>query len=604
MCFRFTRRSILLAAGGLLLAGSALGVHFYFSATARTALAGGGRERRPLTFTPLPTPAMQLAHWGSGDVEALAHGPQGLLTAGGFGLSDGKNDLGMGLPTLRVAALALWRGRPVAGLTAGGLFLQRGSTWEEARTGFGLLHVRALLETPGGQLLIGAQEGLFRATWGANTLERLDAEPVRALALGASDLCLAAGEKGLRRVDGTHTSPLPTPDPWVDWVGFLGSDVCVLTPLGLARGPLGGPLQPLTGGAEVRQAVQVGDQVRGVSQGTLLRFEASGRTSEEPIPDAPRRVLTANGQLFADTATGLFRHGVEGWRLIRPRPSSLPPGPSHINALALQGGRVLAGLFDGGLAVAEPGRGGALTWRAFGDATTWGVNALLPAGGTVYVASLRGPARFDGTRLSALPEAANGAAYALAQSREGLAIGYGQGVLLGGNRLISAFHGLPGNQALALLSGDELLVGTPSGLGAIRDGRVSWRVVAGEGRLPHPWVTALAHHKDAIFIGTYGGGMVRRTPSQEPVGSYLPFPETEGLKVNPGCVVEAGGRLFVGTDGRGLYRLSADGQRFLRLELPLPSPRITALLADTDALYVGTDEGLARIPYALLQEGV
>jgi ligand-binding sensor domain-containing protein len=78
-------------------------------------------------------------------------------------------------------------------------------------------------------------------------------------------------------------------------------------------------------------------------------------------------------------------------------------------------------------------------------------------------------------------------------------------------------------------------------------------------------------------------------------GRFEPFVETEGLKVNAHCLVEAGGRLYAGTDGRGLYRLSLDRRRFERLDAPLPSQHVTALLADEDELYVGTDEGLTRL---------
>jgi ligand-binding sensor domain-containing protein len=93
-------------------------------------------------------------------------------------------------------------------------------------------------------------------------------------------------------------------------------------------------------------------------------------------------------------------------------------------------------------------------------------------------------------------------------------------------------------------------------------------------------------------VGTNGGGIVRRASD----GRYEPYVETEGLKVSPGCLTRAGGRLYAGTDGRGLWRLSGDGSRFEPLHVDLPSPRVTALLASPDALLVGTDEGLARMP--------
>jgi hypothetical protein len=457
-------------------------------------------------------------------------------------------------------------------------------------------------------LLIGAQEGLFRAAWGATVLERLDGAPVRGLALGPGGVVFAGGEQGLRRLEGGRARPVPTPDPWVDGVAVQGRDLLVLTPLGLARGPLEGPLLPLSGAEAARSFAVAGGAVFAVAEGRLLRHEAAGRPTEEPLPAPALRLFTAAGVLFADTAEGLFRRSGQGWSLARPRPPALPPGSSHVNALALQDGRLLVGFFNGGLAVGAPA-GEAWTWTAVPGSAAWGVNAILNAGGAVHVASLRGVARFEGGHLRPLEPLDAGSAFALAATREGLAFGYGQGVLLPGARMLSAFHGLPGNQALALAQGpgdgDPLFVGTPSGLGAVLGSRVAWRTGAGDGHLPHPWVTALALRGEDLFVGTYGGGVVRRLGARSgpgAAGAFEPFPETGGLKVNTGCLVEAGGRLYLGTDGRGLWRLSADGSRFAPLTVPLPSMRVTAIQPGPGALFVGTDEGLARLPLPLSEE--
>jgi hypothetical protein len=272
--------------------------------------------------------------------------------------------------------------------------------------------------------------------------------------------------------------------------------------------------------------------------------------------------------------------------------------------------RIVVGLFNGGLAVGEPtgqGKPPSFTWSAIPGSSAWGVNALLNGGGSLFVASLRGVSRFDGRRLLPVEGGEAGAAFSLASTGGGLAMGFGQGVSLPGGRFLSAFHGLPGNQALALVAGDQLFVGTPTGLGAIAGNRVAWRVTAGEGKLPHPWITALVLHGEDLFIGTYGGGVARRRVSKadpKGPGQFESFPETEGFKVNTGCLVEAGGRLYLGTDGKGLYRLSVDGHRFLPVRVPLPSPRVTAILPGKDGLYIGTDEGLTRLHDPLPDEGV
>jgi hypothetical protein len=118
-------------------------------------------------------------------------------------------------------------------------------------------------------------------------------------------------------------------------------------------------------------------------------------------------------------------------------------------------------------------------------------------------------------------------------------------------------------------------------------------------------VTALLKADDALYVGTYGGGVARRiaAPPTEPraaafadAARYEAFAETEGLKINTGCLVRSGGRILAGTDGQGLWRLRQDGSGFERLHVTLPSPRVTALLATDNGLFVGTDEGLARLP--------
>lgn len=603
-----TRRSTLLVAALVaVLAGSA--GFWFLRLSVRQTLDTPVATGRPLQFVPI-VDERRLESWGDATVRGAVITSLGLVTAGGSGVREaGGPDLSAGLPTLRAAALVAWRREPVVALEAGGLFRRRAGHWEEMRSGWGTLHVRALHETRAGELLVGAREGLFRAAWGATTLERLDAHPARAVAEGAG-FALSGGEDGLFRVETGRVTRIETPDPWIEAVGLLDGELIAATAAGLVRGSPGGRMEPVPGGQDVAfGAVHDGGfwGVSGRPLDAVLRYQPGSRLGEERLPSIVRNVMTTGGELLADTDDGLFRRDGTGWRRLAPRPAALPPGRSHLGALAWLSGRLVAGFFDGGLATADVAtwRDGSSeaqgrAWRAVPGADAWGVNALLPAGGVLYVASLRGAARFDGQRLA--PIDGPGAAFSLAATRDGVAIGYGQGVLLPGSTLLSAFHGLPGNQAVALAAGESLFVGTPSGLGAMDGRRVRWRVTSADGRLPHPWVTALAVAEDGLYVGTYGGGLTRRAkangitrPFDDPA-HYQPFEETAGLKVNPGCLVEAGGRIYAGTDGRGLWVLSADRARFEPLRIPLPSPRVTALVAGDDALWIGTDEGIARLP--------
>lgn len=555
----------------------------------REALENAPGRARPLQFVAIPTPSRPFVAWGGSAIVGVAWHQQELIAAGDSGVFDALGRRLATFPSLACSALGSWRGRPVVALASGGFYRLADGRIEAARSGFGTLHVRAFLETAAGELLIGAHEGLFRAAWGDPRLEQLDPHPVRALALRAGSV-LAGGETGLRRIEASRVELIETPDPWIDALAVAGPDLYVVTATGLARATGAGPIETQAGGADVIGGVALGDRFVALVSGgdAIRRYDGGGRSSEEWLPSPARRLFALGPELLADTPEGLQRRRPGGWTRALATPPALPPGPAHVTALARQGERIVAGLFDGGLAVGTPDATGT-SWHAVPGTSVWGVNALLPAGGALYVASLRGAARLEGERVT--PLEGPGAAFSLAATPDGVAIGYGQGVLLPGPRLVSAWHGLPGNQATALLGGEALLVGTPSGLGSIESRRVAWRITSGDGQLPHPWVTALSRHGDAVYVGTYGGGVARREAS----GRYHRFPDTQGLKVSAGAIVEAGGALYVGTEGRGLFRLRRDGRGFEAVEVALPSPTVTALLAEADSLYVGTDQGIARL---------
>ena len=238
-------------------------------------------------------------------------------------------------------------------------------------------------------------------------------------------------------------------------------------------------------------------------------------------------------------------------------------------------------------------------------APAWGVNALLPAGGVLYVASLRGAARFDGAaprRRSRDPARP----FSLAATTE-----------TASRSATARACCCPASTPAVGLPRPARQPGPGPGLGRARSswarprasarstaGRVRWRVAAGEGKLPHPWVTALA----AVRRGPLRRHLRRRRrPPRWPAGGpgaastpgrFEPFVETEGLKVNPGCLVEAGGRLYAGhRRPRPVPALAGTAARFepLRAAAALP-PRDRAARRAGAPSTSGTDEGLARLP--------
>jgi ligand-binding sensor domain-containing protein len=600
------KRALLAAAAAAIVVSLAAVLAVRFTRRVERVLGESGdavrRERlRALAFVPVHAPAIAADLLGDGTVSAATVVRGALFTGGGSGLTDGERSWGTGdgLASLRIRALASWRGTLVFALERGG-WGRLGSSLEEASSPWGRLEVRTFLEDDGGELLVGARQGLFRAAYAAGTLEWLDAEPVRALALGASGEILAGGERGLRMVNAGPVRRIATPDPWVESLGLDGNGrLWAATAVGIALGTPRGPLALHPRGGDGAGGVADDASWWFVPQGgeaRVARISADGSRVEETTPEPFRTLVRANGALLGDGPTGLFRRSPSGrWTLERKRPAALPL--PRVNALAADGAALWAGFFDGGIAVADDAAspGGPLFRSVSSDA--WGVNALLPAGGAVWAATLQGTFRVEGTRATEV--AGTGAGFALASTSSGVVIGTAQGALFPERRLLSAFHGLPGNQALALarVAGREALwVGTPSGLGRIDGRRVASRVVAGEGKLPHPWVTALAPRGTDLFVATYGGGVASRSGA-DGEERWTRYPETEGLKVNA-IVALPGGRVAFGALGRGLFVSGAEA-RFARVDAALPSPDVFALaLAPADAprfLLAGTSEGLARI---------
>lgn len=595
------QRSALLLGLATLIAGAGV-LGWRLRSDVDVALRSASGAVKPLRFAAVPARPVAAVVATSGDVDGVLETADGLTVAGGFGVAQeaGRRDVSAALPSRHISALASWRGNVVVAAEAGGVYLKRGSGWEELRTGFGTLHVRVLFEAAGGELLFGAREGLFRAAFGSGEMERLAAHPVRSIALEPGGAILSGGENGAYKTVARRTERLRTVDPWTQSILFVDGRIAVVGAQGLETVAAGATFTLDSAGSNLTQAVAVGGTILGLPgerSASLVRIEA-GWAREEILPAVARKLIASDGAVFVDTEAGLYQRTPSGYRAVSPRPRSTPEGPFHVGALARFDGALAVGLFDGDLFLGREGPDG-LALRRFADPSVWGVNALLPDGGGLYIASLRGASRLIGERIEALD--GPGAAFSLASTKDGVAIGYGQGVRMGDRRLFSAFHGLPGNQALALVSSDALYVGTPSGLGSLRDHRVVESVAAGDGELPHPWVTALAEAPDGLHVATYGGGVARRAHGRGGASRLTAYPETATFKVNPGCLVEVDGALFLGTDDRGLYVRRRNGDRFEPVNVVLPSSRVTALLPGANVLTVGTDAGIARLDLEALK---
>lgn len=159
-------------------------------------------------------------------------------------------------------------------------------------------------------------------------------------------------------------------------------------------------------------------------------------------------------------------------------------------------------------------------------------------------------------------------------------------------RILSTANGLPNNSVYATLQiNGKIYAGTLGGLAEIESNRVIRTYKDSNSNLKTNWVTALIRAGERIFIGTYGGGIFELLPSGE-IRSFES--ETGKFVVNPNAFATDGERLYAGTlDGVKIIDLKT--QKWKTVRQILPAETVLSVAANSNAIYFGTTNGVARI---------
>ena len=414
---------------------------------------------------------------------------------------------------------------------------------------------------------------------------------------------------GVERFD--ETSGLP--DPRVLSIATSGDRAYVGTALGVAEFEGGRYARTLAPGLFASAvAVRHDTLLVGTLDGTLAEIPLGATASRglsrgvRPIlHDAPapiERFVDADGALYAlaedalysiDDRTSSLRRvvGADAGRLT----------DRNISALAIDStGRLWVGYFDRGLDIL-----GARGERAIHveDDHVFCVNRIVhdAAGGMTAVATANGLVLFDS---SGRPKQVLGRAEGLiadhvtdlVMNAGGMTVATPAGLTFidrEGTRSLYAFHGLVNNHVYALGAvGAEVLAGTLGGVSMLDNGIIHASYTTANSALTHNWITAVARVDEEWFVGTYGGGLFRLDAK----GRWQRFADLTGpIEINPNAMTVTGTHVFAGTLSKGLLAFDRRTERWTTIESGLPSMNVTALAADGDHLYVGTDNGLARI---------
>lgn len=481
--------------------------------------------------------------------------------------------------------------------------------------------VSALLPLPNGRLLLGTDDAGVFAYDGADWTrfhEALAGIPVTDLAGDEGDLWIATRDRGLLRWRAGALTTIGTkdglPDRQVLSLAARGTSVYAGTPLGVAELRDGKVVRGIAEG-HFAQAVEtsggqlwIGTLEEGLVAANLTASAGRVRAPRSTwCADCPvRRLRLEGGELLALLADRLARVSEGRFEtLVEAAPGALADG--NVSALALDAaGRLWIGYFDRGLEIAEPGFS---RTRHFERDPVYCVNRIVPTGSGALVATANGLALFDagGTLQRVLTRAdgliANHVTDVLAGPGGALTIATPAGLTFlgrGGAASLYAFHGLVNNHVYALAaSGRRTVAGTLGGLSAIDAGRVTASYTTANSNLGHNWITALAPDGDGWLVGTYGAGVLRLDRD----GRWHASLDWQGKgEINPNALRVTPETIYAGTLGQGLavYRRSTGRWTFWKNHLP--SLSVTAIERAGSNLYLGTDNGLVRVPEARILE--
>jgi ligand-binding sensor domain-containing protein len=311
-----------------------------------------------------------------------------------------------------------------------------------------------------------------------------------------------------------------------------------------------------------------------------------------------RKILSIDGGIHALAEDSLW-HGNEA--VIRREDALL--ADRNIAALKMDSsGRLWIGYFDRGLQIlnANGERG-----QQFEDDHLFCVNRIAhdAARGVSAVATANGLVMFDAatSRRRVIGQAegliANQVTDVVLRTDGSAIAATPAGVSFidaSGISSIYAFQGLVNNHVYALASdGVRTLAGTLGGLSILDGAVVRASFTTSNSELKQNWITAIARVDNNFFVGTYGAGVLRLTNG----GVWATFEDLRGnIEINANAMVATANAVYAGTLDQGLAVYGEASGRWSFFTAGLPSRNVTAVDARAGVLYIGTDNGLVKVP--------
>jgi ligand-binding sensor domain-containing protein len=478
--------------------------------------------------------------------------------------------------------------------------------------------ITSLLMLPTGALLAGFSEAGVLAYDGAAirpfhpTLRNIS---ITALAGDDGDLWIGTRDRGVIHWQGGGAEEFQDqnglPDNRVLSIAWSPDRVFVGTPVGTAEFRAGRRVRTIAEGVFGRTLLASNDRllIGGIDEGVVeVKLDSpkvSRSISAAPLePIAARRLIELQGIPFALASDGLFEQNPRsGLWMRRIGVTSASWTDRNVSALSLDGsGKLWIGYFDRGIDVADSQ--GVQKIAHIEDDHVFCINRLVwdAKRNTQVAATANGLVLFSPEgkiirRIGLADGLISEHVTDVAVRADGLAAATAAGVTLlnaAGPESIYAFHGLANNHVYTLaFNGSRLLAGTLGGLSLIDDGFVRASYTTANSPLKQNWISAVVRSGDAWFIGTYGGGVLQ----MDAHGNWDDSPGAPpNTVINPNAMIAVSNRVFAGTLDRGLLAYDPAAHRWAPMVEGLPSLNVTALAASSTTLFIGTDNGVVRMP--------
>ncbi|MGZ4873187.1 MAG: ligand-binding sensor domain-containing protein [Candidatus Angelobacter sp.] len=477
--------------------------------------------------------------------------------------------------------------------------------------------ITSLLPLSSGHLLIGTRKrGVL--VYDGHSLQSfhptLSTLHVTELAGSEADLWVGTQDQGVVHWQAgraeTFAEAQGLPDAQIFSIALVDDKAYVGTAVGIAEFENGRFLRVLAPGSFARTLYVNGAMLLsgGNSEG-LLEIDPQPKRMQAVLHPATRamsdvqQIFAESSTLYVVTRNALYQKEGQrgGWRRVLS-PADTMLADRNISALAVDSrDQLWVGYFDRGLDLFEPGLRNAVHIE---DDNVFCINRILPnaAGGTIAVATANGLVMFDqsGKKRQVL-----GRSDGLLADHVTDAALYGSGMVLAtpagltfldaaGPRSLYAFHGLVNNHVYTVgASGQEVVAGTLGGISVLENESVAANYTVATRGLTHNWISAIVREGNNWMVGTYGGGIVRLMTN----GRFESMDVATGkFEVYPNAMLATDQHVLVGTLNKGLYVYNRTTSRWSVITDGLPSLTVTALAAGKGFIYVGTDNGLVRIP--------